>query len=100
MRGDSYLQVRNDVHLTVCILVRIILDMKTNEAAAAVHRFHVMANHRWLLPALAWTGLGIRIELAAKSATGGRADKLRGYAAECRGKADRARAMGLRASAA
>lgn len=74
--------------------------MKTNDAAAALHRFRTMAAHRWLLPALAWQGLGIRLEIAAKSATGGRAVQLRDHAAECRSKADRARAMGLRARAA
>lgn len=43
--------------------------------------------------ALAYTACAIRLEIAAKSATGGTRAKLLDRAADCRGRADRARAV-------
>lgn len=58
----------------------------------ATKRYETMVAHRFAryIPALAWTGLSIRLEIEAKTA-GFRQQKLIDRAADCRERADRAR---------
>lgn len=79
------------VRLTVCTVVRIVLCMGRN----AIRRYETMVT-RTNLPAMAWTGLAIRMELEAKATTSGRREKLLARAEDCRGRADSARSRDLR----
>lgn len=64
--------------------------MKTNEPGAALRRYETLSA-RAGLPAIAWTGMGIRLEIAARTVAGETATKLRDRAADCRARASRAR---------
>ena len=61
----------------------------TNTTNAALARYEAII--RRPRTALAYTATAIRLEIAAKSAIGEQATKLRDRAADCRARADRAR---------
>lgn len=65
----------------------------TNTTNAALARYEAIT--RRPRTALAYAATAVRLEIAAKSESGERATKLRDRAADCRARADRARAGAL-----